>query len=236
MQHDEPLDMPIRRVIDTLTEGDPTPGEVMARVLDLAVAIEPVDGASITIFGPEQKPVTYVASADWVREVDGAQYAALQGPCLQVASSSAPIASAVELAGSAWPVFGAKAAELGVHAVLAAGLCGRPDPGDRTRPPGALNLYARREVTFDDAVREQATLLAAIAGLTLALAQQRLTQRRFHEALSSRDVIGQAKGILMERHGIGAEEAFATLRRASNRLNVKLRDIAQRVTDRPRER
>lgn len=66
--------------------------------------------------------------------------------------------------------------------------------------------------------------------------EQRVTQRRFHEALASRDVIGQAKGILMERHGVGADEAFTTLRRASNRLNVRLRDIAQRVADRPRER
>ena len=53
--------------------------------------------------------------------------------------------------------------------------------------------------------------------------------RQLHEALSSRDVIGQAKGILMERLRITPEDAFDTLRRASQRLNIKLRDIAERL-------
>jgi AmiR/NasT family two-component response regulator len=49
-------------------------------------------------------------------------------------------------------------------------------------------------------------------------------------AISARDVIGQAKGILMERHGMDADAAFDTLSRASQRLNIKLRDLAERLT------
>jgi AmiR/NasT family two-component response regulator len=52
------------------------------------------------------------------------------------------------------------------------------------------------------------------------------------EALQSRDLIGQAKGILMAREGITADQAFDMLRRASQRLNVKLRDVAGGIVDR----
>jgi AmiR/NasT family two-component response regulator len=55
--------------------------------------------------------------------------------------------------------------------------------------------------------------------------------RQLHAALSSRDVIGQAKGILMERLRITPEDAFDTLRRSSQRLNVKLREIAQKLAE-----
>lgn len=60
-------------------------------------------------------------------------------------------------------------------------------------------------------------LQAEVAGLT--------------EALESRDVIGQAKGILMASQGISVDEAFDILRRASQRLNVKLRDVAAQVIE-----
>lgn len=49
------------------------------------------------------------------------------------------------------------------------------------------------------------------------------------EALTSRDLIGQAKGILMASEGVSADEAFDILRRASQRMNVKLRDVAAQL-------
>ena len=55
------------------------------------------------------------------------------------------------------------------------------------------------------------------------------------EALESRDVIGQAKGILMERRGISADDAFDTLRRASQALNVKLAQVAETLVERRAE-
>ena len=64
-------------------------------------------------------------------------------------------------------------------------------------------------------------------------AELRATQ--LAEAVRSRDVIGQAKGILMERRGLTADEAFDTLRRTSQDLNVKLRDLAQTLAERRSE-
>ena len=72
------------------------------------------------------------------------------------------------------------------------------------------------------------TALAA----TMATRAAELEVAQLREALQTRDVIGQAKGILMERRGISADEAFDTLRRASQSLNVKLRQVAETLVDR----
>jgi AmiR/NasT family two-component response regulator len=75
-----------------------------------------------------------------------------------------------------------------------------------------------------------ALLLAAYASLavadTAAVSRSELTVTQLRRAIASRDVIGQAKGILMERRGLTADEAFDTLRRTSQELNIKLRDLA----------
>jgi AmiR/NasT family two-component response regulator len=71
--------------------------------------------------------------------------------------------------------------------------------------------------------------------VAVAVAQRRhdLDQREaaLHRALSTRDVIGQAKGILMERQRLSAGEAFDLLRRASQRLNVRVADVAQKLAE-----
>ncbi|WP_425307800.1 GAF and ANTAR domain-containing protein [Ammonicoccus fulvus] len=215
-------------VLNELVLGDPTIEQVLDRVLDLAMRLIPhVDGASITLFRADMKPYTLRASDEWVRTVDKLQYELLQGPCIEVAATSAPTSGSADLASSTdWPVFGPAASEAGVRSLLAAGLSAHPDPNVPTSPPGALNLYSRHSAAFTAEEREEALLLAAIAGIGVQLVAARNDVERLREALSSRDVIGQAKGILMERHGVDDAAAFTILRRASNDLNVKLRDVA----------
>lgn len=224
-------------LINEIVAGDPSIEQVLDRVVRLATRIiNRVDGASITLFRSDMRPYSKAASHDWVRAVDDRQYELLQGPCLEVAATSAPTSGSADLLDSdSWPVFGPAAAELGVRALLAAGLSPHPDPANPgPNPPGALNLYSRSPFAFGAPERDQALLLAAIAGQSLQLVAARSDAHRLREALSSRDVIGQAKGILMERHGIGEADAFAILRRASNDLNVKLRDVAVKVADQPK--
>jgi AmiR/NasT family two-component response regulator len=55
--------------------------------------------------------------------------------------------------------------------------------------------------------------------------------RDLQQALQSRDVIGQAKGILMERLKVTPEDAFDLLRRSSQHLNIKLREAARDLTE-----
>ena len=222
------VDTSVGTVLDEFTAGQPSLDEVLSRVVDYAVRLlDRVEGASITIFGEDMKPFTMIASDDWVRAVDAVQYSTQQGPCIEVAATSAPTSGSADLAVSDhWPVFGPRAAQLGGGAILAAGLSAHPDPTKVDSPPGALNLYSRQAFAFEARDRDQAVLIAAIAGVAIRLTQARITADRLREALSSRDVIGQAKGILMERHGVTEDRAFAMLRQASNQLNVKLRVVA----------
>jgi AmiR/NasT family two-component response regulator len=73
----------------------------------------------------------------------------------------------------------------------------------------------------------------ALANAQLYASAYRMTQQ-LQEALTSRAVIDQAKGILMGQRGMGVDEAFAVLRTTSQRENRKLRDIAQELVDRAR--
>jgi AmiR/NasT family two-component response regulator len=94
------------------------------------------------------------------------------------------------------------------------------------RSLGALSLYASQVAAFTDLHERVTTLLATFAALALAEAQR---ADQLHDALESRDVIGQAKGILMERHSITADAAFGVLSRVSQAENVKLAEIARQL-------
>jgi hypothetical protein len=93
---------------------------------------------------------------------------------------------------------------------------------------GALNLYSKAEHAFNDASRIAGAVFATHAAVALSSAMH---EEQMEEALESRDLIGQAKGMLMAREGVTADEAFEMLRRASQRLNVKLRRVAGAVVD-----
>jgi GAF domain-containing protein len=112
-------------------------------------------------------------------------------------------------------------------------------PGGDPPRLGALNYYFRDEEPFIGVDRDTMLLLAAHAAVALqsarGLAAEKLRSAQLTEALESRDVIGQAKGILMERRGTGADEAFDILRKASQDLNVKIRDLAKTITERRAE-
>ncbi|MGA8329530.1 MAG: ANTAR domain-containing protein, partial [Mycobacterium sp.] len=91
---------------------------------------------------------------------------------------------------------------------------------------GSLSLYARSTTSFDDSAKRLADLYATHGAIALLEAQR---ADQLQRAVASRDVIGQAKGILMERHRITADQAFALLRGASQRLNLKVPDVAESV-------
>lgn len=172
-------------------------------------------------------------------ELDELQNRFREGPCFDAAREPAlgythsPDLSAT----SRWPRFGPEAAARGYLSVLSTPLLAGITP---PRLSGALNIYARvRGRLGDEASLDRALLLATHASLAVAnteavrLADLRETQLR--RALDTRDVIGQAKGILMRSRGIGADEAFDLLRRTSQDLNVKLATLAETLTRRHAE-
>lgn len=121
-----------------------------------------------------------------------------------------------------WPEFCAEAARLNVRSMLCVPLW------IDERGLGALSLYAHQAAAFSESHERVTILLATFAALALAEAQR---ADQMHDALGSRDVIGQAKGILMERHSVTADAAFSVLSRVSQAENIKLAEVARRFVE-----
>ena len=120
-----------------------------------------------------------------------------------------------------WPDLAATAEELDVRSVLCVAL-------GVNCPLGVLTVYSGRTAAFTREAVRLAQILAAVATIALPAAQR---QHHLARALTTRDVIGQAKGILMERHKITAEQAFRVLSHASSVTNTKLGRLAEHVAD-----
>jgi hypothetical protein len=213
--------------------------DAMELVVSAALRIVPeADLVSITLRSAESTFHTPVATGETAEELDRIQYRTGQGPCLEAARHEGPgHALTNDLATSdAFPEFGSQAARLGFGSLLATTLL--PDRKSDL-PPGAINLYSRRTGAFGDAAVDHALILSSHASLALAGSAAHtasaLRQQQLEQAVDSRDVIGQAKGILMNRRGISADDAFDILRRTSQELNVKLVQLAHTLTERHRE-
>jgi len=198
----------------------------LARVAEIAAkSIETCVGAGVTL-SRNDRPYTVAHWGSIADQLDGTQYAENDGPCLTAYRERHIVQlDVITEHGERWPTFVSLAAELGVDSSLSLPLV----VGDVCL--GALNLYGQHEQAFNASDRALAELFAAQAAVALANAEvywqtYALTQT-LQIAVESRDVIGQAKGILMALHKISAEEAFALLRRTSQEQNTKLRDIAE---------
>ncbi|WP_214368115.1 ANTAR domain-containing protein [Pseudonocardia sp. H11422] len=212
--------------------------EVLQRVVHAAHAVVAgADLVSVTMRAVGGGFHTPVETGLMATRLDELQYRFDEGPCVEAtrAANRGAAASADLGAGQEYPRFGPAAAELGVHSVLAVGLFPH---GDAPRM-GALNFYSLQRGGLDEMDRDVALILAAHASTALAATQActaaDLEAAQLREALRSRDVIGQAKGILMERRGIAAAEAFEVLRSASQSLNVKLARVAETLVTRRSE-
>jgi hypothetical protein len=216
-------------VARTLGAG-PTVDVTLGRIVP--AAIESIDACEPAgIFLLEGEEIRTVAASDsLVEQVDTLQQETGEGPCLDAVRSGVPYDLVDDLRqDAAYPLFGPRAAALGIRSVLALRLL-------TDHRIGALNLYAELPRAFSVLDRAKAVLLASHASVALDAAEARAhdadtSDRNLHAALASRGLIGQAQGILMERERITGEQAFEVLRHASQDLNVKLRDVAQRLVD-----
>jgi len=206
--------------------------QTLQRVADVAVAELPCcDMAGITLIHggiPETTVFTHVEAV----EIDRTQYETGVGPCLDAYRKSETFVITDIDTERRWPPFTKTAAAHGVRSTLSLPLRVGADS------IGALNLYSRSVNGFevDDAV---AGVFAAQAAVLLENARAywaaHTLSEQLEEALKSRAVIEQAKGILIARHGYTDEEAFQHLSRESQETNTKLRDIAQRTVTTARQ-
>jgi GAF domain-containing protein len=201
---------------------------VMDRIAALAKATIPgADEVSVTLV--KSKPVTAAATGDLAADVDEAQYGAGTGPCLDAAEAATTVLISDMTAEERWPEFTPVARDRGAQSSLSIGL------PVQQRVYGALNIYSRSPHAFNgDAVTAAESFAryaaVAVANATLYQATAALAEQ-MKEAMKTRAVIDQAKGILMATHGCDGEKAFSLLVTASQRDNRKLREIAQGIVD-----
>jgi GAF domain-containing protein len=190
-------------------------------------AIPGAEATSITLIRDE-RAFTAAYDGQLAMDADELQYERGYGPCLDAGRSGEVFLVPDMRAEDRWPDYAAHAVQLGVGSSLSVPL---PFQGATI---GALNNYAGRPGAFgesDVAVAEEVAAFVAIAvGNAEAAARATADVSNMRQAMASRSVIEQAKGILMERYKVTAEQAFTLLTHASQRTNVKLREVAEELT------
>ncbi len=190
--------------------------------------IEGCDSASVTVV-EGGRATTTVSTSELAWDIDQHQYRSGQGPCLDAVRMQAVVRVDSFADERRWPELTPAAIEHGARSSLSLPLVVLDEA------VGALNLYSRVEAGFANG-EGVGQVFATQAAITMAnaTALHRATELagNLSVALEHRDVIGQAKGILMAQSDLSAEEAFDVLRRASQRSNRKLYDLALDVVAR----
>lgn len=202
---------------------------VLTRLTDSALATIPDTGsASVTVLRHEHAR-TAAATHPWAAELDEHQYNAEDGPCLHAARTGRLVR--LDTADTdRWPEFSRAARDQDVAVAVGVPLL---IDDDIVNTSAALNLTTPQHQAFDPL--DEALLELFTHALSTAInhayrhQQARRLADQLGDALDNRDVIGQAKGLLMARHHCGPEQAFDYLRTASQQSNVKLRDVAARL-------
>lgn len=195
--------------------------QTLGRIVHLAVAtLDSCDYAGISFV--EGRKITSPASSDEIpRVVDKIQTEVGEGPCLDAIREHEVFQTGDLASEERWPRFAARAhAETGIQSILAVRLFVEEDT------LGALNLYATSLDAFDDTDVALASVFAAHAAVAVSAATR---EQNLEKKAATRDLIGRAKGILMAREHVTDDQAFDMLRRASQRLNVKLTTVAQTI-------
>jgi len=201
-------------------------------ILETAVDVLGFDAATVTARHSDRSLSTIAATDQRLVDLDNAQYEAGAGPCLTVLDPHHPIYFDVDEGDSeeAWDHFRRVADDLGVTTTLSIHI-----PTDANEVAASFNLYAKRQLESGEqhlrtAERFAQQLAAAIQGVDAYRSTARLAQD-LAQAMRSRAVIEQAKGMLMAEHRIDADRAFEQLTQLSQQSRMKLRDVARRLVD-----
>ncbi|HEY0386859.1 MAG TPA: GAF and ANTAR domain-containing protein [Gaiellales bacterium] len=209
-------------------DGDRRLHTLLSTGLELAVQTLGFDAATLTARQGSDL-ATLQATDRRLVALDDAQYESGAGPCIAVLDRHEPIylEDATEPDGR-WMHFARTAEHLGVASSLSLHL-----PVEGETVAGSLNLYARRRVRLgDEDIRAALPFAAHVAAAVESIDAYRSTVKlaqNMAEAMRSRAVIEQAKGMLMAEHQVDADQAFTMLVKVSQRGNVKLREVARRL-------
>jgi hypothetical protein len=183
-----------------------------------ADAIPGIDHVSISVTTKGGRIQTLAPTDPVAVRADELQYELRQGPCYQAVVCD-PVVQVDDLASDLrWPDYGAKAATaLRLGSQLAFQFTAEP------HVRGALNLYANEPNQIDIETRQLGAMFARLVAIALGWGRH---DESLQHALASRNQIGQAVGIVMERYRLDSDRAFGFLVRVSQQSNVKLRNVA----------
>ncbi|RBY87987.1 antitermination regulator [Blastococcus sp. TF02A-30] len=202
---------------------------LVGTVTELAARVLPGEPITSVTIRQDGRFSTVAASDDLAVALDQFQYRGEEGPCVAAASTGRLSLLPDTHRPDAWQEFGAHAAASGCSSVLSMPLPVQEGVG------GALNVYARAAAPADQATRDLVSRFAAYAVVPVSnmFLYRAAVERAEHleAALDSRAVIDQAKGILMERHKLTADQAFQVLARVSMETNTKVREVAVRFVE-----
>lgn len=197
---------------------------VLPQLIEVAVIMIPgAEFGGVTLL--ENGSLTTRAPSDpRITEIDALQARLGEGPCVTALQSNTSTAVQVDdfaLETARWPSFAPAAVEAGMNSLMSFTMA----PRDAVQ--GAVNLYSTRRAGFGPVDRALGEAFAAQIGVAVFGAR---AVAHLHHAIGTRDVIGQAKGVLMERFDLTADEAFGLLVRTSQETNIKLYDVATSLT------
>ncbi|MFC7673231.1 GAF and ANTAR domain-containing protein [Mycolicibacterium sp. GCM10028919] len=205
--------------------------------VDIATTLFQVTSAAVELIeGVEYADVLLIDGIDSFQSVastgrvasdlDDVQRRFGEGPCIDAALDDVVTVSNDLSEETRWPRFAESAVAVGVHGMLSFRLY------THDARMGALNLFAGERDVFSSDVEALAAMLATQAAIALIADDKEL---QFRSALASRDMIGQAKGMIMERFNVDAMRAFELLKRLSQESNTRLIDIATELVARGSE-
>jgi hypothetical protein len=201
---------------------------VLHRVTELAARVLPGEPVTSLTIVQNGNPSTVAASGALAVDLDEAQYRLGAGPCLN-ASTTGSVSVLDTRAPAQWVEFSQLAMRRGCASVLSF-----PLPVQEL-VSGALNVYSREPAGGSDRTTELVSRFAAYAVVPVSnmyLYESAVVRaEHLRAALDSRAVIDQAKGILMERFKLSADQAFQVLARVSMETNTKVREVAVRFVE-----
>ena len=179
-----------------------------------------IDHVGVSVSRRDGAIETRAASGDLVFALDALQYELNEGPCLYAIEAATVVRVDDAAHEERWPRYMPEAVKLGVRSQLGLQL------GLDGETLGGLNMYSTSVDRLDDDLLHTAELFAVHAALAMGRARK---EEQLRSGMSTRTVIGQALGLLMERYHIDQDAAFAFLSRASSVNNIKVRDVAAEI-------
>jgi GAF domain-containing protein len=222
----QPQNLDLARRMAELARAAAAPRNVNDVLFDVTATarelIPGTDTAGVLLVGKGGKFESLAGTDDLPHQLDELQMTLNEGPCVEAALDELIVRTDDFRSEERWPKYSAAAVEMGVLS----GLSFKLYTADRTA--GALNLFAFKPHAFDGQDETTGVVLAAHAAAAILASRH---GEQLESAVSTRDRIGQAKGIIMERYGVDDVRAFTMMRRLADQADIPLIDLAERVIE-----